>query len=495
MDPYFARLPQAVKDAFTRLSGAYYTAAWHTTSTTAPLTSPATGEEFTHTADCGIPEATEAIEVAAQTQQSWARTTAFERAAILEKWHDLLIAHREELGAIMAVEMGKPIREATGEADYAAGFVKFYAAEAIRTYGQILPDNKPGRQLQVLAEPVGPVFAITPWNFPAAMITRKAAPALAAGCTFIIKPAPQTPVTALRLAELWLEAGGPPGTLQVTPTTQDAALAEHIIADDRIRKITFTGSTPVGKILYAQAANTVKRISLELGGHAPVIVFADADLAAAAKGAAQAKYRNAGQTCVCANRIYVERAVYDEFIELFAKEVKHLTIGHALDPNTTVGPLVNVKAVEKVQRHIADAVKQGASVMYAVPVPEELTDNELYVPPTVLGRARHDMVAMKEETFGPLAPVAVFDTEADVIAAANDTQFGLAAYVFTENIHRVNRVVSALEYGIVGVNEGLPSAPHAPFGGFKQSGLGKEGAQQGIGEYLRYKYVAIGGQQ
>lgn len=493
MDPYFAQLPQAVKDAFTRLSGAYYTNAWQKTSTTAPLISPATGEEFTHTADCGIPEATEAVHVAAETQHAWANTTAFERAAILEKWHDLMLEHREELGAIMAVEMGKPIREATGEADYAAGFVKFYAAEAIRTYGQILPDNKPGRQLQVLAEPVGPVFAITPWNFPAAMITRKAAPALAAGCTFIIKPAPQTPVTALRLAELWLAAGGPPGTLLVTPTPQDAALAEHIIADDRIRKITFTGSTPVGKILYAQAASTVKRISLELGGHAPVIVFADADLTAAAQGAAQAKYRNAGQTCVCANRIYVERAVYDEFMELFAAEVKKLNIGHALDPTTTVGPLVNQQAVEKVQRHIADAVQHGANVMYAAPVPEALRDNELYVPPTVLGRARHDMVAMQEETFGPLAPVAIFDTEDEVITAANNTQFGLAAYVFTENIHRVNRVVGALEYGIVGVNEGLPSAPHAPFGGFKQSGLGKEGAAQGISEYLRYKYVAIGG--
>lgn len=493
MDPYFAQLPPAVRDTFTRLSGAYYTDAWRKTSTTIPLTSPATGEEFTHTADCGIAEATEAVQVAADTQASWAGTTPFARAAILEKWYDLIIKHRDELGAIMAVEMGKPIREATGEADYAAGFVKFYAAEAIRTYGQILPDNKPGRQLQVLAEPVGPVFAITPWNFPAAMITRKAAPALAAGCTFIIKPAPQTPVTALRLAELWLEAGGPPGTLLVTPTTQDAALAEHIIADDRIRKITFTGSTPVGKILYAQAASTVKRISLELGGHAPVLVFADADLATAAKGAAQAKYRNAGQTCVCANRIYVERPVYDEFMALFAKEVEQLQIGHALDPNTTVGPLVNQQAVEKVQRHIADALHHGASVMYQATVPEALQGNDLYVPPTVLGRAEHDMVAMQEETFGPLAPVAIFDNEDEVIAAANDTQFGLAAYVFTENIHRVNRVVSALEYGIVGVNEGLPSAPHAPFGGFKQSGLGKEGAALGIGEYLRYKYVAIGG--
>lgn len=494
MDPLFADLPAAVTGAFTRLSGAYVTNEWARTEHTEPLISPATQHEFTRTAMCGIVEAAEAARIAHETQASWRATTPFKRAEIIEAWFRLIMEHREELGAIMAVEMGKPVTEATGEAVYAAQFVQFYAAEAIRTYGHILPDAKPGRQLQVLAEPVGPVFAITPWNFPAAMITRKAAPALAAGCTFIIKPAPQTPVTALRLAELWEQAGGPAGTLQVLPTTDDATLASHLIADERIRKITFTGSTKVGKLLYEQAAKTVKRISLELGGHAPVIVFADANLPAAAVGAAQAKFRNAGQTCVCANRLYVERPVYEAFMELFSKEVEKLQVGHPLDPATTVGPLVNAAAVRKVRHHIADAIQEGAEVTYTADIPGQFSHNPLYVAPTVLGAAHAGMISMSEETFGPVAPVAVFDTEDEVITAANDTPYGLAAYVFTENIHRANRVVAQLEYGIVGVNEGLPSAAHAPFGGFKQSGIGKEGAALGIEEYLRYKYVAIGGE-
>ena len=494
MDPFFAELPLAVTEAFTRLSGAYYSGGWATTSATTPLISPATGAEYAHTATCGVPEAEEAARVAADAQRIWQRTTPFKRSEIIETWFDLIMEHRDELGAIMAVEMGKPVTEATGEAVYAAQFVKFYAAEAVRTYGHILPDAKPGRQLQVLAEPVGPVFAITPWNFPAAMITRKAAPALAAGCTFIVKPAPQTPVTALRLAELWEEAGGPMGTFQVLPTTNDAELASHLIADSRIRKITFTGSTPVGKLLYEQAAKTVKRISLELGGHAPVIVFADANLRTAAIGAAQAKFRNAGQTCVCANRLYVERSVYREFMELFTKEVEKLQVGHPLDPTTTVGPLVNAAAVKKVRKHIADALAEGAKVEYEAALPDYLAENPLYVPPTVVGAAHAGMISMNEETFGPLAPVALFDTEGEVIEAANNTPYGLAAYVFTENIHRANRVAAQLEYGIVGVNEGLPSAAHAPFGGFKESGIGKEGSAFGIEEYLRYKYVAIGGE-
>lgn len=456
------------------------------------LTSPGTGAVIATVASVGPDEARAAADLAVSSFHRWKARTAFERADIVRRWYDLMIEHKDQLGRLIASEMGKAVKEATGEAVYAANFAKFYAEEAIRIYGESIPAMHGHKRLQVIKQPVGPVYAVTPWNFPAGMITRKAAPALAAGCSVIVKPASQTPLTALRLAELWLEAGGEPGTLQVLPARSPRAISEVLIGDRRIRKLTFTGSTEVGKILYRQAADTMKRISLELGGHAPLIVFDDADLDLAAREAVACKFRNAGQTCVCTNRLIVQRGVLEEFTKRFAAATKALQVGDPLDAGTDIGPLVNQNAVDKVRAHIQDAVDRGATVVTGGQSAQVAGGSGLFFEPTVLSGVTEDMLIMSEETFGPVAPITVFDTEEEAIRIANDSDYGLASYMFTRDIGRAIRVSEALEYGIVGINDGIPSAPHVPFGGVKDSGLGREGGRFGIEEYLDVKYVSIG---
>lgn len=469
------------------VSANYLTDAWHAAARTFEVVEPASGKVLAGVADCGPDEAHGAADIAWSAFERWRATSAFERSDTLARWHDLIIENTEVLATTMTREMGKPLKESRGEVKYAAGFVRWYAEEAKRVYGDLFPAQDPSKRLLAVPQPVGPAFAITPWNFPLAMVTRKAAPALAAGCSFVLKPAEQSPVSALLLADLWLEAGGPAGTLQVLPTSDPAPLSTVLIQDPRIRKLTFTGSTEVGRVLYAQAAATVKRISLELGGHAPFIVFPDADLNNAVPQVMASKFRNAGQTCVCANRIYVHSSIVEEFTERYAAEAARLVVGDPLDPGTDIGPLVDAQAVAKVERHVAEAVGAGARVVTG----GKRLDG-LYYAPTVLAGVRHDALLMREETFGPVAPIAAFDTEEEAVRLANDTPFGLAAYLYTRDLGRAFRVSEALEYGIVGVNDGVPSAPYAPFGGVKQSGIGREGGPWGIQEYLSVKYVAMG---
>lgn len=451
-----------------------------------PLTSPAQGGELARVADLGAEAAEPAAALAWAAFEEWRATTAFERSAVLLKWQQLMMENQEELALTMAREMGKPLRESRGEVAYAAGFVGWYAEEAKRVYGDSFPSAARNKRLFALKRPVGPTLAITPWNFPLAMVTRKAAPALAAGCTVILKPAEQSPLSALLLGELWLKAGGPVGTLQVLPTSDPAPLTEALMADARIRKITFTGSTEVGRLLYAQAADTVKRISLELGGHAPFLVFEDADVDDAVTQVMASKFRNAGQTCVCANRVYVHASIVDEFAEKYAAATEKLVVGDPLEEATEIGPLVDESALKKVERHVEDALERGASLLTGGARREGL-----YYAPTVLTKVPPTALIMTEETFGPVAPISSFTTEAEAIRLANDTPFGLAAYIYTRDLSRAFRVTEALEYGIVGVNDGVPSAPYAPFGGVKQSGIGREGGPWGIEEYLETQFVSM----
>lgn len=460
---------------------------WHVSERTFSVISPIDGEPVAEIADCGAEEARQAASIAWEAFGSWKATTAFQRSDILLRWHDLMLENREELARLMSREMGKPVREARGEVAYAAGFVKWYAEEAKRTYGSVIPSHAPGKRLLALHQPVGPVFAITPWNFPAAMITRKAAPALAAGCTMIVKPAEQTPLSALRLAELWQQAGGPSGTLQVLPALDPVPLSDALFEDPRIRKITFTGSTEVGKILYRKSADTVKKISLELGGHAPYLVFEDADIDLAVREVIACKFRNAGQTCVCTNRIYVQESILEEFTEQFVAATRALRMGDPLDDDSDIGPLVDRQGLDKVVAHVEDALSKGARVALGGSAGEGL-----YFQPTVLTNVTADMSLMGEETFGPVAPLLSFATEEEAVAMANDTPYGLAGYFYTNDLSRAFRVSEALEYGIVGVNDGIPAVPHTPFGGVKQSGLGREGGPWGIDEYLEIKYISIG---
>ena len=465
----------------------YFTDGWHEAKKTFNVTNPATGEMVAEVADCGSTEAAQAAEIATRAFETWKTTTAFERSEILTRWHDLIMANQNDLARTMTEEMGKPIKESRGEIAYAAGFVKWYAEEAKRVYGETMPSHIAEKRLLAIKQPVGPVFAVTPWNFPAAMVTRKAAPALAAGCSFILKPAEQTPLSALHLAALWEEAGGPAGTLQVLPCRDPVELSDTLLADPRIRKITFTGSTEVGRILYKKAADTIKKISLELGGHAPFIVFEDADIDRAVTEAMACKYRNAGQTCVCTNRIYVQASVLDAFTERYAAAAQQLIVGDPLLESTDIGPLVDAAGLGKVKTHVADALSKGAEVVTG----GHALDG-LYFEPTVLTGITSDMQLMSEETFGPVAPIISFETEAEAVARANDTPYGLAAYFYTNDLSRAFRVAEALEYGIVGVNDGVPSTPYVPFGGVKQSGLGREGGHWGIEEYLETKYVSLG---
>jgi succinate-semialdehyde dehydrogenase/glutarate-semialdehyde dehydrogenase len=433
-------------------------------------------------------EAEQAVDAAYEAFLTWSRLTAEVRSNYLRKWYEVIDNHKEELGEILTKEQGKPLTEAIGEINYANGFISWYSEEAKRVYGETIPSSHQNKRILVQKQPIGVVAAITPWNFPAAMITRKVAPALAAGCTVVLKPAGQTPLTALKLAELSAKAGIPKGVINVV-TGNSKTIGNTWLKDNRVRKITFTGSTEVGKYLMRESANTVKKVSLELGGHAPFIVMDDANLDKAISGVISSKFRNAGQTCVCTNRIYVHESIEEEFIAKLTKEVSKLRIGDGMNKDVDIGPLIDREAINTVMKQIEDACKKGAKIELGGRIVE--IGNGSFFEPTVLSNVSDDMLCMMEETFGPLAPVSKFKTEEEVVARANDTSFGLAAYVFTENLGRAIRISENLEYGIVGLNDGLPSVPQAPFGGFKESGLGREGGHHGIDEFLEIKYISI----
>ncbi len=455
----------------------------------AAIHNPANGTIVGEVPVMGAAETRTAIEAAAAALPSWSRKTAKERAAILRRFADLMIANTNDLAIIMTAEQGKPLAESKGEIAYAASFIEWFAEEGKRIYGDVIPTFRADSRVLVLRQPVGVAAAITPWNFPAAMITRKLGPALAAGCTFVCKPAPQTPFSALALAELAQRAGVPDGVFNIV--TGDAEqIGGELTRNPLVRKLSFTGSTAVGKKLIAQCADTVKKVSMELGGNAPFIVFDDADLDAAVQGAMASKYRNTGQTCVCANRIYVQSGVYETFAAKLAQAVSTLRVGDGLQGPTDQGPLIDQRALEKVQAHIADAVQHGARIACGG---KPHTLGGTFFEPTILLDVTSQMRVAREETFGPVAPLFKFETEADVIRMANDTEFGLAAYFYTRDLARSWRVQEALEYGLVGVNTGLMSTEVAPFGGMKESGLGREGSRYGIDEYTEMKYVCVGG--
>ncbi|NMH83921.1 NAD-dependent succinate-semialdehyde dehydrogenase [Heyndrickxia coagulans] len=447
---------------------------------------PASGEVIATIPKGGEKEARLAVDAAHTAFPAWAALSAYERSAYLRTWFELIRENENELARTMTIEQGKPLKEALGEMRYANGFIEWFAEEGKRVYGETIPASTTNKRLFVHKQPVGVVAAITPWNFPAAMITRKVAPALAAGCTVVIKPAKQTPLTALKLAELAAKAGIPKGVINVI-TGSAKEIGDTWLADERVRKLTFTGSTEIGKELMRGSADTVKKVSLELGGHAPVIITKHADLDKAVEGTVAAKFRNAGQTCVCSNRIYVQEEVYEAFTKKFTEKVKALRVGDGLAEGTDIGPLIDRNAVEKVEHHVKDAVEKGATVETG-----GSAKDGLFFEPTVISNVTDDMICMNEETFGPLAPVTKFTDIDEAIRRANDSIYGLAAYVFTENISEGIQIAEGLEYGIVGLNDGLPSTPQAPFGGFKQSGLGREGGHYGIEEFLEVKYISLG---
>jgi succinate-semialdehyde dehydrogenase/glutarate-semialdehyde dehydrogenase len=450
---------------------------------------PATGLKLADVANLGPADAEKAIAAANAAWGPWKNKTAKERSIILRKWFDLLMANQDDLGRIMTAEQGKPLAEAKGEVAYGASFVEWFAEEAKRVNGETLPQFDNNRRLMVLKQPIGVCAAITPWNFPLAMITRKVAPALAAGCPVVIKPAELTPLTALAAAELAIRAGIPAGVLNILTADSDNSIAvgKVICASDTVRHISFTGSTEVGRILMAQSAPTVKKMSLELGGNAPFIVFDDADIDSAVEGAFASKYRNAGQTCVCSNRLYVQEGVYDAFVEKFAAKVKTAKVGNGFEDGVNQGPLIEEAALQKVERHVKDAQAKGGRVL----VGGKRLDGQFFEP-TVVADATADMLCAREETFGPFAPVFKFKTEQEAIDAANNTEFGLASYFYSRDIGRITRVSEALEYGMVGVNVGILATEHVPFGGVKQSGLGREGSHYGMDDYVEIKYVCVG---
>lgn len=449
---------------------------------------PATGTKLADVANLGAADAKAAIAAAAQAWPAWRALTAKQRGALLMQWFRLLQQHADDLAVIMTAEQGKPLAEARGEVAYGASFIEWFAEEARRVYGETIPTTDNNKRYLVLKQPVGVCAAITPWNFPIAMITRKVAPALAAGCPVVIKPAEQTPLSALALAELAQRAGMPPGVLNVltADSTNAVAIGKVLCSSEAVRHLSFTGSTEVGRLLAQQCAPTIKNISLELGGNAPFIVFDDADLDSAVEGAMVSKYRNSGQTCVCANRLYVQTGVYEAFVAKLAARVKTIKVGNGFDAGITQGPLIDNAAMAKVEAHVADALAKGARLVTG----GQRVGGHGYAP-TVLADARSDMLCAREETFGPVAPVFRFETEAEVIALANATEFGLASYFYSRDIGRVWRVAEALECGMVGVNTGLISAAEVPFGGVKQSGLGREGSRHGIDDYVEIKYLCI----
>jgi succinate-semialdehyde dehydrogenase/glutarate-semialdehyde dehydrogenase len=451
---------------------------------------PATGEVIAEIADCAEDDVRAAIEAADRAWGPWRAKTAKERASLMRRWYDLMMAAQEDLAQLMTAEQGKPLAESRGEIAYGASFIEWFAEEGKRIYGDTIPTNAPGRRLLVLKEPVGVVAAITPWNFPNAMITRKVGPALAAGCPIVVKPAQLTPLSALAIAELAHRAGIPQGVFNVVPSTQSARVGKELTENPLVRKFTFTGSTEVGKQLMRQCASTVKKLSLELGGNAPFIVFDDAELDAAVKGAMASKFRNMGQTCVCANRFLVQDGVYDAFAEKLSKAVSALKVGDGMNPGVEQGPLINMAAVEKVEHLLQDATAKGASVATGG---KRHSLGGTFFEPTIVRDVTPAMEFAREEIFGPVVTLFRFKEEADAIRMANDTEYGLAAYFYARDVGRIFRVTEGLEYGIIGVNEGIISTEVAPFGGMKQSGMGREGSKYGIEGFLEIKYVAMGG--
>jgi len=478
-DPKLLRQQAYVDGAWTHADG----------GGTRDVVTPATGDRLGTIPDMGATETRRAIEAASKAFPAWAARTAKDRAAVLRRWYELMMTNQDDLSALMTAEQGKPLAESKGEIAYAAAFIEWFAEEAKRLYGDVIPGHQSDKRILVLRQPVGVVAAITPWNFPAAMITRKAGPALAAGCTFVCKPASQTPYSALAMAELAMRAGVPAGVLNIVTGTDAAAIGGEMTSNPIVRKLTFTGSTAVGKRLMAQCAGTLKKLSLELGGNAPFIVFDDADLDAAVVGALASKYRNTGQTCVCANRLLVQAGVYEAFTRKLIDAVVGLRVGNGLEGPTDQGPLIDDKALAKVEEHIADAVRKGAHVVQGG---KRHALGGTFFEPTVITDVTSDMLMAREETFGPVAPLFRFQSEADAVRMANDTEFGLAAYFYTRDLARSWRVAEALEYGIVGLNTGIISTEVAPFGGIKESGMGREGSKYGILDYTELKYLCTG---
>lgn len=468
----------------------YINGTWVDATSTFDVTNPATSQVIARVADCTAIHAEQAVDAAQSAFSAWSRKSAAERAAFLKKWYALLIEHQDDLATIMTLEQGKPLAEARGEIVYAAGFINWFAEEAQRVYGETIPAPDGDKRLLVIRQPVGVVTAITPWNFPSSMITRKAAPALAAGCSFVVRPASETPLSALALARLAEEAGIPAGVFNVVAGKDSHGIGRVFTENPKVAKFSFTGSTAVGKQLLSQCASTVKKVSMELGGNAPFIVFDDADIDAAIDGAIASKYRNAGQTCVCANRFLVQRNIQDTFAEKLARAVAELPVGDGMEPGVKIGPLINTRALEDVEELVEKSIASGA-----VPVlgGKRHSLGGLFFTPTILKNVTNDMPIAANEIFGPVAPLITFDTEDEAIDIANATPFGLAAYFYARDIGRIWRVAEQLEYGMVGINEGLISNAVAPFGGVKQSGLGREGSRHGIDEYLERKYLCMGG--
>jgi succinate-semialdehyde dehydrogenase/glutarate-semialdehyde dehydrogenase len=486
-------LAEMLKDPSLLVTSAYVAGSWMKAAPsgkTFDVLNPSTGELITALPDLGVDETRAAIDAAYVAQKDWAAKTGKERASVLRKLYDLMVANADDLGAILTAEMGKPLAEAKGEILYGASFIEWFAEEAKRVYGDVIPGHQPDKRIVVIKQPVGVVASITPWNFPNAMIARKLGPALAVGCAFVAKPAAETPLSALAMAKLAEDAGLPKGLLSVITSKSSAAIGQEFCSNDKVRKITFTGSTEVGRILMRQSADQIKKTSMELGGNAPFIVFDDADLDAAVEGAMISKYRNNGQTCVCANRIYVQSGVYDAFAEKLAAAVSKMKIGDGFSDGVTTGPLISEDAVTKVVEHIEDAKSKGAKVLTGG---NRHALGGTFFEPTILTGVTRDMQVAGDETFGPVAPQFKFDTVEDVIEQANDTIFGLASYFYANDLSKVWRVAEALEYGMVGVNTGLISTEVAPFGGVKQSGQGREGSKYGIDDYLEIKYLCLGG--
>ena len=471
-------------------TAAFIDGLWIEGDDTFDVTDPADGTVIAQVADLGASETRVAIEAAHRAFPTWAAKTAKERGAILRRWSDLMLAHADDLARLMTAEQGKPLAESKGEVAYGAAFIDWFADEAKRAYGHTIPTPMPGKRLASIKQPIGVCAAIAPWNFPIAMITRKVGPALAAGCTVVVKPAAETPLCALAIARLAVEAGVPAGVLNVVTGKDSSAIGKALCEDGRVRKLSFTGSTPVGKILYEQCAGTMKKLSLELGGNAPFIVFDDADLEAAVDGAIASKYRNTGQTCVCANRLIVQAGIHDAFVARLAEKVSAMKVGPGTGEGVVIGPLINDKAIVKVEALVREAVESGAKVVTGG---ERHDLGGLFYQPTVLSGATPDMRLFQEEIFGPVAPVVKFTTEEQAIELANATPFGLAAYFYSRDVGRCWRVAEAIEAGMVGINEGLISTEVAPFGGVKESGLGREGASEGLLEYLETKYLCFGG--
>ncbi|WP_027996235.1 NAD-dependent succinate-semialdehyde dehydrogenase [Simplicispira psychrophila] len=482
-----------LKDPSLLKTDALINGAWLPGSSRFAVNDPATGAHLADVANLGGSDAEAAIAAANAAWPAWRSKTAKERSTLLRQWYELLMANADDLARIMTSEQGKPFAEAKGEVAYGASFVEWFAEEAKRVNGETLPQFDNNRRLMVLKQPIGVCAAITPWNFPLAMITRKVAPALAAGCTVVIKPAELTPLTALAACELAMRAGIPAGVLNILSADADNSIAigKVLCTSPVVRHISFTGSTEVGRILMAQSAPSIKKMSLELGGNAPFIVFDDADIDSAVEGAFASKYRNAGQTCVCTNRFYVQEGVYDEFVTKFAAKVKTAKVGNGFEDGVNQGPLIEEAALDKVQRHVEDAIAKGGQVLVGGKRLSSLGSGQFFEP-TVIANATADMLCAREETFGPFAPVFKFKTEQEVVAAANDTEFGLASYFYSRDVGRIFRVGEALEYGMVGINVGILATEHVPFGGVKQSGLGREGSHYGMDDYVEIKYLCLG---